>query len=495
MAEVDTSIYRPQPQPNPLDTVAKFGQAANALAPLVVGGAMQGAIDPATGQVDQNKLLSTLRQSPLGAAQAVPQMQHLQALRQAGYAADQAGLETFQKRMAVTYHLFSGLASKTEPTMNDVYDVAAQAMDPNLNAKQYGITLPVIMNAVKLFRGLTPQQIKKKALQIQTQAASTAEILQQHTPRYQAIDQGGQITLVPTGTQENPAVNTAIPKTLSPATPVATPQGTRYLGAQPPIPGGGAVGPAGQPLAPPAPAGAPLSLSPTGPAASLPPGYSEAAGGIAGQSASSANALTTANDSSMVRKGMIGNLEEDLRHFTSGPAADWTLVAKAWANRNLPVPEPWKAEGGVFDAGSIASQEQFNKQAAMLAQQQFQTIGGTGTDAKFNSAFTTNPGQTLSQMGNVGIMRLLKGNEDAIQAKAKEWQKWLAAGNGPQTYPQFSLQFNDKFDPRVFQFKYILAKERQSYFDNMDKDAQQTFLRDLTYARKKGWVNFTAPKK
>ncbi len=492
---IDVSMYNQAPPPDPLDQVAKIGGIANALGPLVAGRAMQGALDPGTGQVDQNKLLSTLRQSPIGAAHAVPTMDALQKLRSAGYAADQAGLDTFQKRMATVHHLFSGLASKNAPTMDDVYDVAAMALDPALGAKAHGITLPVVMNTVKQFRGMTPAQIKKKALEIQTQAALTSEILNQHSPGYEWVNQGGQMTMVPTGTKSAPAVGTAVPLGLSPSTPVATPEGQRYLGEQPPVPGGGAVGPEGRPLLPQTPPGGVGGpAAPTGPMGSLPPGFMEAASGIGSQSAASVNALTQANDTSMVRKGMLGNLEDDMRQFTTGPGADWTKLAKSWVNRNVPVPKSWQDAGGVLDVKSIASQEQFVKQASMLAQQQFATLGGTGTDSKFNSAFTTNPNEALSQLGNIGIIRFLKGNEDAIQVKNKELQSWLKSGKGPQTYPAFAADWNDRFDPRVFQFKYIAPKDRQSYVDNMDPNEKLRFLHDLTYARKKNWVNFDQPK-
>jgi hypothetical protein len=501
MPEIDTSIYRPVAQPNPLDTLTKFGTAADALGNIAVGGAVQQAIDPRTGQIDRGALAGLLKQSQAGSMKAIPTMNALEQLRNAGFAADQQGLETFQKRMAITHHLFSSLASKDKPTIGDVYDVAAQALDPGLEAHKYGITMPVVMNALKQFRGpdgkpLPPEQIRAKALEIQTQAASTGEILQAHHPRYEVMDQGGQKTIVPTGTMMAPAVGTAVPATLPPTTPVATPEGTRYLGPQPPIPGGGAVRPAQGGAAMPAtapqrPAGAfggmPTPQA-TGPAASLPPGFSEAASSIGAASAGQANALTAANDTSMVRKGMLGNLEEDLSKFTAGPSADWTRVAKAWVNRNVPLPEGWQ-----FDPKSIASQEQFNKQAAMLAQQQFQAIGGTGTDAKFSSAFTTSPNETLSQLGNKGIIRLLKGNEDAIQAKNTAWRKWVREGRGPQTYPEFSDAFNERFDPRSFQFKYLPQNERQAYVDHMDPEERQQFLHNLTYARRQGWIRFDQP--
>lgn len=495
MANIDDLIARPAPVPGPEQTLGGIAKLANMATPFVVGRAVQQAADPNTGQIDQNKVLGLLKGSTLGSMAAIPTMQHLQTLRQAGYAADQAGLDTFQKRMATTYHLFGQLAAKDNPTMEDVYDTAAQALDPALNAKSYGITLPVIMNAVNQFRGLTPQQIKKKALQIQTQAANTGDILHAMSPRMQWVNQGGQMTLVPMGSEIAPAPGTAVPLGLSPTTPVATPQGTHYLGAQPAVPGGGAVGPTGAPIipeAPPAPVGG--TPQPSGPAATLPPGYMEAAHGEAQAAASGANSLLAANDTSMARKAILGNLEDELQHFTSGPGADWSRVAKSFINRNFPVPPSWQAAGGVLDLKSIASQEEFNKQAAMLAQSQFQAIGGTGTDAKFNSAFTTSPNEYLSKMGNEEIIDLLKGNEDAIQVKNAEWQRWLAEGNGPQTYPQFSAEFNSHFDPRTFQFQYVAPKDRQAYIDRMDKPERQRFLYDLTYAMKHNWVNFGEQK-
>jgi hypothetical protein len=226
----------------------------------------------------------------------------------------------------------------------------------------------------------------------------------------------------------------------------------------------------------------------------LRPGISEAASGMGTGSAGMANTLTQAAATSMTRKGMLGNLEEDLQHFTSGPGADWTKLAKAWVNRNVPVPKTWQDTGGILDPKSIASQEQFIKQSAMLANAQFQSLGGTGTDNQFNTTFSTSPNEALSQLGNNGIIRLFKGNEDAIQAQNKEWRAWLKAGNPADSFADFQSDFQSHFDPRAFQFKYIPAKERQSYINNMDPADRQRFLHDLTYARKKSWVNFSVGK-
>jgi len=164
------------------------------------------------------------------------------------------------------------------------------------------------------------------------------------------------------------------------------------------------------------------------------------------------------------------------------------MVAKSFVNRNVPLPQGWQ-----FDPQSIASQQEFNKQAMQLAQQQFQAIGGTGTDSKFASAFETSPNETLSTLGNQGIIRLLKGNEDALQAKNQAWLSTTNA-NPNASYRAFSQNFNNYFGPRVFQFKYLSPSDRQSYVQGMNPQEQQKFLTDMTVAQKRGWITYDLSK-
>lgn len=522
----DTSSYpKPQPPQNPLDSIIKVGQVADTLGGIEAGKAVQGALND-DGTIDQNRLASALRGTVAGSMKAIPTLDALQKLRQAGFAADQSGLETFQKRMALTNHLFSGLASKENPTIQDVLDVAGKAMDPGLDAKKYGITAPVIMGTLKQFYGpngkpLTSQQIRQKALEIQTQAATTSEILGQHSPGVRVVQTPQGVQFQPAGTASNPAY-TETPYGIAPNEKVV--DTNQFLPNGKPNPNfnrevmvGQQPMPKPQPLnAPPVrqalegmtgykvegpetspDTGKPIrgfedrwsdtgQLRPRGFAVGQQPGYTQEA--QAG--ANAANTLMTAANEIPMTKSILDNLEHDLTKFTSGQGADWTRVAKNFANRNIPMPDSWKKEGAIFDAKSLASQENFNKLAQQLAQAQFQQLGGTGTDAKLNSAMSTSPNEYLSALGNRGIIRLLKGNQDAIAAKYKEWLDWRKAGNPPSSYGEFSAWFNDHFDPKVFQFKYLSPKDRQEYLNGMDPDAQQKFLRDLTFARKKDWVKF-----
>lgn len=515
---VDTSIYRQQPQPNPLDTIGKLGGALDTLGEIEVGKAQQSALNPQTGEIDRNELARMLQQTVAGSRKAIPTLDALEKLKQAGFATDQAGLETYQKRMAITNHLFSGPASKPKPTIDDIHEIAARAL-AFPGAKEAGITLPVIMNVIKQFRGpngnpLPPDQIKAKALEIQTQAATAAEIAEAHSPRHQVIDRGGNIEVVPMGTKNVPALGTTVPKNLPPTTEVATPGGRTYLGEQaapPPAarvpgavtPGAGLPPPdvrVGAPppyikdtgRAPPQSPLGPVAQAPTGPAATLRPGYEEAQKGIATAGAAAATNLTNTAAAANRNKALLGNLEDSLTKFTSGKGTDWKRVATNFINANLPVPDAWKKQGGVLDEKSLASQEEFNKTAQMIAQSQFTTLGGTGTDAKLESAISTSPNELLSLGGNKGIIRMLKGNEDAIIAQNKAWQSWKKK-NGPDTYDEFQADFQQKYDPRAFQFQYLSPKDRTEYIAKMDAEDKPAFLRNLTHARKEGWIRFDMP--
>jgi hypothetical protein len=444
MADV-SNLYPAPPQQqqnalagNPLgviDMVSKLNQ--NALfqqefnAKKAIGHAYQKAINPQTGVIDTPTLMREIQANPdagflAGEASAGALSRQGQAISNATSAFTLA-----QNQNNYLRDTFGSLANKPNLTREDLYN-AVVMIGRNTNVPTSTLT-----NYIRSVPN-DPKALRDFALSMQAQAVGAS------------------------GT----AARVAGPPAQSGA-PTTVPAGAAIFGQ--PNGQGGQSGP-------PAMSGS-ITTEPA-------PGFTEAKTALAQSGAEAANRLREANDTSPQRKGMLGNLEEDLQHFTSGPGADWTKVAKSWVNRNVPLPKDWQ-----FDPKSIASQEQFTKQATQLVQAQFQSIGGTGTDAKFNSAYETSPNDTLSQLGNQGIIRLLKGNEDAIQAKNKAWLGWKK-NNGPDTYDEFSQDFNTRFDPRVFQFKYIPKSEREAYISRMDPQDRARFVQDLVSAHKQGWVNY-----
>ena len=87
--------------------------------------------------------------------------------------------------------------------------------------------------------------------------------------------------------------------------------------------------------------------------------------------------------------------------------------------------------------------------------------------------------------GPVSVAKAGTTATGAVTAAA--WQAFKQA-NGPQTYGQFSTQFNKSYDPRVFQSQYLDANERKKMLTGMTKDEQKTFLGAYRNALSSGWV-------
>jgi hypothetical protein len=197
------------------------------------------------------------------------------------------------------------------------------------------------------------------------------------------------------------------------------------------------------------------------------------------QNVGRAQDLEKAAQASPARKAILGNLEAMNQQFTSGPLAHDINKTQKTVNEVTGIP--------IFGSDKIKAQEEFGKQAQQLAQQQFQTLGGTGTDAKLDSVISTSPSEMLSNLGNQGIIHLLKGNEDAITVMNQEWKQYEQA-HGPSSYDQFVTQFNQKYDPRIFQAQYMNPDERKAMVGGMSPTERTAFFQKYDDAHANGWV-------
>jgi len=212
----------------------------------------------------------------------------------------------------------------------------------------------------------------------------------------------------------------------------------------------------------------------------LAPGVSEAAGAAAEGSARQAQGLMEAADRVPTNKAALTNIRDSLATFTPGPKANWTYMIGALAQQ-LGVAPPKVTEG-------IAGQEEFNKLATQFINAQVGALGGTGTDSKLESARHGSPNEFMSKLGVTNVTSLMLGLEDATAAKATAWQKWLSAGNGPDTYGKFQTQFNSLYDPRVFQAQYMNDAQKTAMLKGMNKDDRAKFEKAWTFAQKAGWL-------
>ncbi len=536
MADVDTSSYpRPGPPANPLDQILKTGQVADTLGQFEVGKGIQQAIQP-DGTIDRNVLAQVLKGSIAGSMQAPKALNALETLRNAGYSADAQGLLNFNERMGLISRATSHIID--DPSKDGVMRGLSYLANPINGADKVGMGIPQIAEAARHFydsKGnlLPPAQLAKVAKQFNTQAQSSMEALKLHLPGSENVDTGQRIVTAPTGTPMNPAIGRTVQREIPPTAEQPGPNNQpTFRGTQPPSTGADVQMPGqrGQPditkritgyqgmpatvmsggksvtLAQPgdgtqSPGSAPSFADrysaaygpygiPRGGAAAPAPGFQTATEGEAQNSARMAAELQTANNEAPATKAIIGNLEKEAKNFSSGPLADYKRIGKSFALANLPIPSSLKKEGAIFDPASVADQESFNKNIFNLVQSQFKALGGTGTDAKLDSASHTSPSELMSQVGVKNILSLLKGNQDAIQAKTKAWNAWRQA-NGPQSYPQFAEDFNSKFDPRAFQFKYMTPTQRQEYYNKIDDPSERReLLKRVEYAHDAGWVKY-----
>jgi hypothetical protein len=487
MAGTDTSSYgnivKPNEPINPLQFLSGVAGLQNTLnqnklfnqqyqTNIGLGQIYKSAINPNTGQLDTTKLNALISQNPnvtMALPQAIQNSQEAQGRQQTL----QAQQLTLAKQHLDTLESYvAPLAANPNVTSRDIIGTMSQAMsmghvDPSTASQLYA-SLPRDaqgnVNEAAVPGWLKQQQFRMMSMQQQFDAMNPAPA---------AVNTGAQTQFVRAPQVGQPSVVGSLQNTLPPTTEVFNPQTNQmqFIGG-----GGGGGRPAG--------AGAIGGSGGTGGGlGAAPPLGAESAANVDAQNAATQGInLQSRADRVPDNKAILGNLEGALNQFTSGPGSDWKKVAGAFINQNL------QSMGGTgFNPKGIASQEEFNKQAGMLAQSQFQALGGTGTDAKLDATTLTSPNSALSKMGNQGIIAMLKGNEDAISAKNQAWQAYKAQ-NGPQSYGQFSTQFNKSYDPRVFQSQYLTPDDNKKMLSGMTKAEQKSFLNSYRVAIQNGWV-------
>lgn len=209
-------------------------------------------------------------------------------------------------------------------------------------------------------------------------------------------------------------------------------------------------------------------------------GAAEGASAEAQSAVKQAQELRAAADQVPNQQAALKNIRDVVGSFQPGAKTDWIYAAKALATQLGVAPPKMQDE--------VAAQEEFNKLATQFINQQVGQLGGTGTDAKLESAAKGTPNEFMSKEGIENVTSLMMGLNDALLAKNAAWQKWLDAGNGPETYGKFATQFNAIYNPRVFQAEYMSEKQKQLMMRNMSEKDREAFQRDWKRAKAAGWI-------
>jgi hypothetical protein len=215
----------------------------------------------------------------------------------------------------------------------------------------------------------------------------------------------------------------------------------------------------------------------------LAPGVGEAQKAEAEAGQEAARGLQNAANEIPTQRTQLDLMRNDLAQAKTkfGPTAKYEKVANVIAGRVLGFHPTMSKE-------EIASLESFDKVARQIALSQAGSLHAT--DQTLHTALGANPNTDLSAFGNEGIINMLHGNADALAIKSREWNKARRAGTGPDKFYQWSDQFNQSFDPRVFQFMRMDTKQRAALLKNITD--KPTFEQSLVDAERRGWI--TLPK-
>lgn len=477
MAEIDGSIPASAGKvPNMMQSLGEMATAMGAMnanrlfmAKQAAGQAVQAAIGP-DGQLDPAKLNQLIAQNPRIAPYASEALTQSLAQQGAGIANTGAGL-SLQAAQGDRVRAMIGTLGP-----NATHDQVLGAL--SLLAQTRQIKDDFAANVAGNIPA-DPAQIGAWAKNNFVLPALGAEgALNAANPKPTAVNIGGKTLLVatPNAGFGSPSQEGEIDNTLSPEA-----KATRQT----------VVGPNGQPRSVPLSAlttdtGEPKIGPLTGPHGEVSTALSpsgQAAAGVSGQqNAQMATALTQRVSKVRDNKAILGNMEGLLDNFMPGPQSGF------FKNLNQLATQYGLAKPGSAPQTMAAAQEEFGKLAFQLAQTQFQALGGTGTDAKLENTMHTSPSELLTRYGSKGIIALLKGNEDAVQAQSNAWQKWQDAGHGAETYSKFLNQWNRVYDPRVFQSVYQTPEARRAALKGMSAAEQKQFQTDYKRAVGLGWI-------
>lgn len=489
MPQVDPSIplQAQAPKFDPLQATGQYAEIANALTNLqanqqqlrartAIGPIYQQSIGQ-NGELDTNKLLQLAAGNPDTAFMAGDLAKAAQERRQQQLSITGSELDQAHKRFDAMNGVLSSLFTKPSLSQSDVFSAGAQLIRSGMFNGADGKPDPQAVQSLVGELQTAPQDPAQLRPWVQSHLIQTMDAQQKFTAMY------GSPTQVNTGaktemgsfspmTGYHPAGSFDMTMTPGQKTegqpafvngqPGIVPKGQLY-DDKGNLRGAGVAGPGG--------------FIATGPKL----GESEAAGVTAQASAGQGIDLQKRADTTPTNKALLGQMEGVLAHFTPGPGADLQHTLGALAQQ---YGVPWSGNGR-----GVAAQEEFVKLSNQIAQSQFSALGGTGTDSKLESARHTSPDQMLSKMGNLDIIHLLKGNEDAIAAKNDAWQRWISTGHSASSYGEFSSKFNKSYDPRVFQSVYMSPDQVKDMVRGMTPAEHKAFEQNYKAAYDRGWIH------
>src|SRR5215475_3253865 len=213
-------------------------------------------------------------------------------------------------------------------------------------------------------------------------------------------------------------------------------------------------------------------------------------------STDAANALQAQITQAQDIKPALSDMESNLRQgATTGVGAQQLSgLRQALINFGL-IPD--RSAGDPNAASAQAAQEEFNKNAALLAGYQLQALGRP-TDARQELSEQSRPGGGVSSQGNLNLIHMFQGNQQAIEVVGKAWAQAQKAGWSPDRFNEWANDHfytssdtatGGKFNRRVFWMANAPdLKAQQEIYKAVPDNQKEQFTKDLRYAGSQGWV-------
>lgn len=497
MTEVDTSIYKRPEQPNIL---ANIGSAATAIGALNnnrltqqtldmragLGQATAGAVDPTTGQVDNNKLLASVSQDPRTAWNFGDINAQTQANSTATANANVANLNAALAHVKVANAAIASVSS--DPRLGTV----------DMKKQITGAIADIVGNPSG---ALTAEKGVQQILQIPDDPVQQKLYVQQHANQNlaleghiesilgapQAISTGGNTNIVRTPAAGGaPMVAGTMQNTLSPSDAASQVAGPVDAAGRPTVMSKGAYAAAsGTPGAVSGGGGTAPAPSGIGPGGTLTTGL-----GPAEQAAASATGAGSGAALTQARNNVAGS---NTRIFQTQKALDLlaqTATGRGTETRNdvlgylsaFPGVKSLMPQSAIDSVHSYDELNKYLTQAASATAQQF----GQGTDTKLATALSSNASTHINNLAAKDVLRANLGLEKTQQAQMASFE---ASGLPEKDYSSFAAKWATNNDPRAFIADKLSDQERQAMIKSMSDAEKKTFVGTLRRAVKGGFVN------
>jgi hypothetical protein len=134
----------------------------------------------------------------------------------------------------------------------------------------------------------------------------------------------------------------------------------------------------------------------------------------------------------------------------------------------------------------LRASESFDKVASQIALNQAKMLGGTDSTRSMTVGATPNSG--MSRYGRDGVIDMLQGNQDSVDAAREAWLDARSKGAPAGSHDLFMNKLNKVLDPRVFQFNRLTPENKQKFLSQMPPQDIPSFEAKYKASVARGWV-------